>query len=81
MVESGGKIVLDRDVNGKPCSYVEHEATGKRTIICEPNGTFQFNIRAPRVGATDANRVQEVNEKIENEGFQRPGAFEADLFY
>ena len=80
-MESGSEIVLDREIKGKPCSEVEHEATGERTVIHERNGTFQFNVRVPKSSVTGANRAWEVTEKDEREGFQRPGTLEADLFY
>ena len=81
MVESGNKVALGRGFKGKPFSYVEHKATGKRTVIRERNGALEINIRVPKGSSTDSNRAQEVAEKLESEGFQRPGTPEADLFY
>ena len=81
MVESGNRVTFDRDDNGKPCSYVEHKASGKRTDIHERNGTFQFDIRVPKGNGMDITKVQEVAEEANDEGFTRPGTLEADLFY
>ena len=33
MVEAGNRIVMDRDNNGRSCSYLVHEATGQKTPI------------------------------------------------
>ena len=35
MVDSGNRVVLDRDHAGRSCSYVEHKALSKRTTIHE----------------------------------------------
>ena len=40
--------LLDKDGHGKSCIYLEHKATGKRTVIHERNGTVQFDIQVPR---------------------------------
>ena len=81
MVESGNRVTFDRDDKGKPCSYVEHKASGKKTRIHERNGTFQFDIRVPKGDGVDLTKVQEVSGGTEDEGFTRPGTLEADLFY
>ena len=81
MVESGDRVAFDRDANGKPCSYVEHKASGKRTTIHERNGAFQFDTRVPKGDGVDVTKVQEVAEGSTTEGFTRPGTLEADLFY
>ena len=80
MVESGNRITFDRGADGKPCSYVEHETTGKRTTINERNGMFQFDIRVPKGDGVDVTKVQEVAEEQSSEGCTRPGTLEADLF-
>ena len=74
IVESGSKIVLDRDINGEPRGCVKHEATGTRTVIHERYGTVQFNLRVPEGNATGANRLATGD-------FQRLGVLEADLRY
>ena len=81
MVESGNRVTFDRDSNGKPCSYVEHKASGKRTAIPERNGAFQFDIRVPKGDGVDVAKIHEVAKDQSNEGFARPGTLEADLFY
>ena len=70
-------MALDRGSEGKPSSYVLHKATGHNTMIHEGNGTFQFDLKAPRGKA-----VANVHESSSGaEGFPRPGSHVADLFY
>ena len=49
-LDTGNRIVLDRDERGEPCSYVQHNASGHRTAVKERRGTFQFEIRVPKWG-------------------------------
>ena len=81
MLESGHQVTFDRDENGRPCSFVKHKASGKRTTIHERNGAFQFDVRIPKGDGLDVTKVQEVTEEQSHEGFTRPGTLEADLFY
>ena len=48
MVEAGNRVALDRDNEGRPCSYVLHKASGHKTTIHERNGTFQFDLKIPK---------------------------------
>ena len=83
MVKAGNRVVFDEDANGKPCSYVEYKKTGKRTVIHDNNGNFQFSIRVPR-GEAGVNKVEEdMRGKGANvsEGFPRQGILMADLFH
>ena len=79
-LDTGNRIVLDRDGQGRSCSYLEHKATGHRTVVNEVRGTFQFNIRVPkgRSSESEATGVQEVKN---GEGFPRQGTLAEDQFY
>ena len=46
--ETGNRIVLGRDDQGRSCSYLERKASGQKTVIHERNGAFQLDIRIPR---------------------------------
>ena len=81
MVESGNRVTFDCDSSGKPCSSVEHKASGTRTVIHHRNGAFQFDIKVPKGDGVDVTKVEEVAEGRNDEGFTRPGTLEADLFY
>ena len=43
MVDSGNRVVFDKDANGKCISYLECKATKVRTAIHERNGTYKFD--------------------------------------
>ena len=81
MLESGNRVTFDRDDQGKPCSFIEHKATGKRTSILERNGAFQFDVRVPKGNGVDVTKTPENVAGVSNEGFTRQGTLEADLFY
>ena len=80
LVDACNRIVFDKGANGKCISYPECQATGVKTAIHERNGTFQFDIEAPRRkgGGVEEARSQET---ARTEGFTRQGTFMADLFY
>ena len=75
-LDTGNRIVLDRDESGKPCSYVEHKATGHRTAVKERRGMFQFEIRIPK-GVRD----EGVGEVRDRTSFPRQGTLAEDQFY
>ena len=80
MVEAGNRVVLDRDNEGKPCSYVLHKASGHKTVIHERNGTFQFDLKIPR--GPKGESVNETGvEGNRGEDFPRPGILVEDLFH
>ena len=79
-LDTGNRIVLDRDASGKPCSYMEHKATGHRTVVNEVRGTFQFNIRVPK-GTSSEREATGVQEVKNSEGFPRQGTLAEDQFY
>ena len=81
ILESGNRVTFDRDDDGKPCSFIEHEATGKRTSIHERNGSFQVDVRVPKGNGADVTKTPETVAGVSSEGFTRPGTLEADLFY
>ena len=78
MVEAGNRIVLDRDAQGRSCSYIEHKSTGQKTAVHEKNGAFQLNIIIPKGKGEEVSAVQ---EREADQGFPRQGTLEADLFY
>ena len=78
MLEAGNRVVLDRDSNGRDCSYIEHKATGRKTAVHERNGAFQFNIVVPRDKEAKVDEIEAVNAQ---EGCPRQGTLETDLFY
>ena len=80
IVEAGNRIVLDQDDQGRSCSYLEHKRTGKKTVIHERNGAFQFDINVPNDTQVEPAKttVEEVNEP---ETFQGPGTLMPDLFH
>ena len=80
VLDTGNRIVLDRDEQGRSCSYLEHNASGHRTVVKEVRGTFQFDIRVPR-GTTNESEDTGVQEVKNREGFPRQGALAEDLFY
>ena len=69
-LDTGNRIALDRDEQGRSCSYLEHKATGHRTVVNEVRGTFQFNIRVPK-GTTSESEATGVQEVKNSEGFPR----------
>ena len=75
-LDTGNRIVLDRDESGKPCSYMEHKATGHRTAVKEKRGMFQFEIRVPKGAQSEA--VGEVRDRSD---FPRQGSLAEDQFY
>ena len=75
-LDTGNRIVLDRDEAGNPCSYMEHKATGHRTAVKEKRGMFQFEIRVPK-GVTS----EGVGEVKESPSFPRQGTLAEDQFY
>ena len=75
-LDTGNRIVLDRDKSGKPCSYIEHKATGHRTVVKERRGMFQFEIKVPK--GTSNEGVGEVRDRA---SFPRQGTLAEDLFY
>ena len=79
-LDTGNRVVLDRDEQGRSCSYLDHKATGHRTAVSEKGGTFQFNVRIPKgnASAVAGSHVQEVRNV---EGFPRLGTLAEDLFY
>ena len=80
-VDSGNRVVFDKDGNGRCISYLECTATGIKMAIHERNGTYQFDMRAPQGrgwGTVEEVRGQEVTW---NEGFPRHGTLMADLLY
>ena len=79
-LDTGNRIVLDRDASGKPCSYMEHKATGHRTVVNEVRGTFQFNIRVPK-GTSSESEGTGVQEVKNSAGFPRQGTLAEDQFY
>ena len=80
MVEAGNRVVLDRDSEGRPCSYVLHKATGHKTNIYERNGTFQFDLKVPKgSGKTGVHEVEK--EGSGDEGFTRPGTLMEEIFH
>ncbi len=48
LVESGNKVVLDLDKNGKSMSYIEHKPSGRKTKVEYKDGSFQMDIRIPK---------------------------------
>ena len=78
MVEAGNRVVLDRDSNGRDCSYIEHKSTGRKTTVREVNGAFQFQVVVPRNREGSGDDIEAVNA---SEGFPRPGTLATDLFY
>ena len=48
MVKSGNRVVFDEDANGNCISFLECKSTNIRTAIRERNGTYQFDIKAPK---------------------------------
>ena len=78
MVESGNRVVLDRDSNGRDCSYIEHKSTGRKTAVKEVNGAFQFQVVVPRNRQASRDEIEAVNA---SEGFPRQGTLVTDLFY
>jgi hypothetical protein len=48
LVESGNKVVLDLDKNGKSMSYIEHKPSGRKTRVEYKDGSFQMDIRIPK---------------------------------
>ena len=79
-LDTGNRIVLDRDGQGRSCSYLEHKATGHRTVVNEVRGTFQFNIRVPK-GTSSESEATGVQEVKNGEGFPRQGTLAEDQFY
>ena len=75
MLEAGSRVVLDRDPNGRDCSYIERKASGRRAAVHERSGSFQFNVTAPKPEGEEVSRTAEVNVA---EGFPRQGTIEAD---
>ena len=75
-LDTGNRIVLDRDEAGNPCSYMEHKATGHRTAVKEKRGMFQFEIRVPKGGTSKG-----VGEVKESPSFPRQGTLAEDQFY
>ena len=78
-MDTGNRIVLDRDEQGRSCSYLERKATVHRTAAREKRGTFQFKIRAPK-GNAAAVADSPAQEIISSEGFPRQGTLAEDLF-
>ena len=78
MLETGNRIVLDRDEQGRSCSYIEHKSSGQKTAVHEKNGAFQFNIIIPKGKGEEVSSVQ---EREACQGFPRQGTLAADLFY
>ena len=75
-LDTGNRIVLDRDESGKPCSYMEHKATGHRTVVKERRGMFQFDIKVPKSVVKE-----EVGEVRDRTSFPRQGTLAEDQFY
>ena len=48
MVDSGNRVVFDKDREGRCISYLECKATGVKTAIHERDGTYQFDIKKGR---------------------------------
>ena len=72
--------MLDRDEQGRSCSYLEHKASGHRTVVNDVSGAFQFDIRVPR-GRTDEGEDTGVREVKNGENFQRQGTLSEDMLY
>ena len=81
MVHAGNRVVFDMDANGKSISYLEYKATKTKTAIHERNGTYQFDIRAPKGKGGGVEEVTGGNAGNANEGFPRQGTLMADLFH
>ena len=79
-LDTGNRIVLDRDETGKPCSYMEHKASGHRTVVKERRGTFQFDIRVPKGVSTESEKSG-VGEVRDRASFPRQGTLAEDQFY
>ena len=90
MVNVGNRVVFDKGSDGKCCSYVEHKASGHKTVIHERNGKFQFDLKIPKGKGVDS--VNSVGDSVESrrcdvtvvntgEGFPRQGTLMANLFY
>ena len=72
--------MLDRDAEGRSRCYVEHKASGHRTIIHERNGTFQFDIQVPKVpGQKAADEL--LQSSITEHAFSRQGTLAEIMFY
>ena len=80
MVEAGNRAVLDRDNEGRPCSYVLHKASGHKTAIHERNGTFQFDLKIPK-GVHLSSVEDNAAEGSKPQGFPRPGTLVEEIFH
>ena len=81
MVKSKNRIVFDDGEYGRSCSYVEYKPTGQKTVIHERNGTFQFDIIAPKGKGGGVEEVRGGNGAVTGEDFPRQGTLMADLFH
>ena len=81
MVDSGNRVVFDKDANGKCISYLECKATQIKTAIRERNGTYQFDIKVPKGRGGGVEEVTGGNGAVTREGFPRQGTLVADLFH
>ena len=73
MVTAGTGVVFDRDEHGNSLSYLEHKATGRKTVIYDRSGNYQFDIAVPR-GRSEA---RDAGSK----GLTPRGILMAGLFY
>ena len=81
MVDSGNRVVFDKDPNGRCISYLECKATGVKTAFRETNGTYQFDIKVPKGKGGGVEEVTRSNGEVTKEGFPRQGTLMADLFH
>ena len=90
MVNVGNRVVFDKGADGKCCSYVEHRASGRKIVIHERNGKFQFDLKIPKGKGVEAvngvegsadSRRRDVTVVNTGEGFPRQGTLMADLFH
>ena len=90
MVNVGNRVVFVKGSDGKCCSYVEHKASGHKTLIHERNGKFQFDLKILKGKGIDAvngdgdsanDRMREVTVVTSGEGFPRQGTLMANLFH
>eukprot|EP00959_Pyramimonas_sp_CCMP1952_P327027 6845577-Pyramimonas_sp.AAC.1 len=67
MAEAGYGVALGEHSNGGYCDYLEHQAPGRRIVIYERNGAFQFDIVVPE------GKGPEVEEVTDNRGWNLAG--------